>query len=265
MATDIINNALSELELKITGSAHVCLDKHWHNSHVCDYYTRLYFVKSGNGYLETETQKIKISGGNMYMIPANTEFSYGCEKLEKVFFHVSVYGLEHYDMLSGINEIFSMPFPESNYQKLIDMYDSDDYMKLLEVKTFLAKTILAFAKEYNFPRFPIKQYSETVKKILNHIDCNLRFNLSIREISEQTFISESKIRKAFRDETGQTIGNYIKDMVFLQAKNQLENENITVKSVSDSFGFCDQFYFSKKFKERFGKTPSQHKNDSKIL
>ena len=44
--------------------------------------------------------------------------------------------------------------------------------------------------------------------------------------------------------------------VFIQAKKLLANEQLSIAEISTRLGFCDQFYFSRRFKQKFGETPS---------
>lgn len=93
----------------------------------------------------------------------------------------------------------------------------------------------------------------------------MRLNLSLQEISDALFVSASKIRTDFKKEMGVTIGKYKEDLVFLKAKNLLGMKNVSLKDISDTLGFCDRFYFSRRFKERYKKTPSQYRKEISII
>ena len=106
-------------------------------------------------------------------------------------------------------------------------------------------------------------YSEGIKKAMDYIHRNTRINLSTELVSENLFISKSKLRKDFKKETGISIGKYIDDMVFFKAKRLLSKGYFSINDISQKLGFCDQFYFSRRFKERFGDPPSEYRK--KIL
>lgn len=252
------------LDMEIIESGYTILDERWHYENECNPFSRLYFVKRGSGYLREGEKEIRLSGGYVYLIPADCEFSYGCSELEKIFFHISLTTAEKYELFSGLKKIYSLPFSKAETDELFECYFSDNYMDFLRLKAILYRTAARFSKEYNFPPEPIKKYSETVEKTMRFIQENVRINLSVKEVSKELFISESKIRKAFFDETGRTVGTYIDDLVFAESKKRLVRENTPIKDISRELGFCDQFYFSRSFKKHSGRTPSEYRNDKGV-
>lgn len=247
--------------MEISDGSHVFLDSKWHCDGTCDPFTRLYFVKSGRGYLRCNGKEITLEGGKAYLIPSGCSFSYGCESLEKIFFHISFTTMEKYDLLSSTGAICSIPFSKEEYSELLAFFTSDDYFDLLRLKTVLYKTVLSFCEKYKFSKAIIKEYSELTKKVMSYIQHNARINLSVPEISRLFFVSESKIRNKFKEEVGVNIGLYIDDMVFFKAKKLLSKKALRIKDISDELGFCDQFYFSRRFKEKYGITPTEYKKE----
>ena len=60
---------------------------------------------------------------------------------------------------------------------------------------------------------------------------------------------------------GITIGKYIDGIVLLTAKERLADKSYDISTISDDLGFCDTFYFSRRFKESFGRTPNQYRKE----
>lgn len=58
---------------------------------------------------------------------------------------------------------------------------------------------------------------------------------------------------AVMEEAGMSPGKYIDNMIFLKAKQMLSDPALTIGQISRKLGFCDQFYFSRRFKENFRK------------
>lgn len=252
---------LNVFGMEISDSSHVFLDSRWHCESTCDPFTRLYFVRNGSGYLRHNGKEILLEGGKAYLIPSGCSFSYGCKKLEKIFFHISFTTVEKYDLLSSVSQICSIPFSEEDYFQLLGLFTSDDYFDLLRLEMILYKTVISCCEKYKFSKAIIKEYSELTKKIMTYIQRNARINLSVIEISRQFFVSESKVRKKFKEETGINIGLYIDDMVFFKAKKLLSKKALRIKDISNKLGFCDQFYFSRRFKEKYGITPTEYRKE----
>lgn len=249
------------LKAEITDSGIAVLDETWNCENVCDPFSRLYYVTKGKGFLKSEESTVEMTAGNVYLVPAFFTFSYGCEEMEKLYFHVSITKTDKYDLLSGINKVLQLPYGKEKTKSLIKLYNAKDYLSFLTLKNAVFNTITDFSKIYTFPKTEVKDYSETVKKTIRYIHKNAKINLSVKEISKNLFISESTIRKYFKAEVGVTVGEYIDDIVFFKAKELLKSKNILIGEISERLGFCDQFYFSRRFKERYEKTPTVYRRE----
>ena len=66
---------------------------------------------------------------------------------------------------------------------------------------------------------------------------------------------------AVMEEAGMSPGKYIDNMIFLKAKQMLSDPALTIGQISQKLGFCDQFYFSRRFKENSRQTPSEYRKE----
>jgi AraC-like DNA-binding protein len=69
-------------------------------------------------------------------------------------------------------------------------------------------------------------------------------------------MSESHLRSRFREETGLSIGRYLRETRLRRAANWLKEEGLSVKSVSERAGYPDIHTFSRSFSRLFGHPPS---------
>ena len=67
---------------------------------------------------------------------------------------------------------------------------------------------------------------------------------------------------AVMEEAGMSPGKYIDNMIFLKAKQMLSDPALTIGQISQKLGFCDQFYFSRRFKQLCGTTPLKYRKNS---
>ena len=130
---------------------------------------------------------------------------------------------------------------------------------MLKLKMIIYKTVCAFIDEYRFDFMLLNKYSPLVKSVMEYVKSNTRITLTIGEISRKLFLSESKLRNTFKNETGITLGKYIDDMVFYRAKRMLVDKKFSMSDISCNLDFCDQFYFSRRFREKYGVTPSYYR------
>ena len=54
-------------------------------------------------------------------------------------------------------------------------------------------------------------------------------------------------------------GSKTKGRINIEAEQLLLKSDLTVLQISERFGFCDQFYFSRRFKMKYGETPQKYR------
>jgi len=255
---------LNTFSLDILCNRYVSVGSDWNCENVINAFSRLYYIESGCGKLYFDDEEIMLTPGNVYFIPTGTRFSYHCTDenfMCKLFFHLSLISpKDQYDLFSNIKKgIYSLSFQEANACNIFDIYRNDDYTSLLGLKTILYNTLVAFYAKYNWGNTEIKKYPLQVLNIMEYIQSHLSIGLTIKEISDTLFLSESSVSKSFKAETGITIGTYIDNLIFTKANQLLLDKNNSLRDISTSLGFCDQFYFSRRFKEKFGMSPQQYR------
>lgn len=246
------------LRLVITRSDYLQLSDSWRDEDAYLGRTRLYFVESGNGWLQVQSQIIPLEPGYAYLIPSHFHFGYGCTSLKKLYFHIRVSSVEQTDLLSNIGGVLKLPYEPDTLQALLDCYRSTDIYGCLRLQMLLTQVICRFAEAFDLPRLPIKTYSEIVRQAISYIQTAPSLKHTGKSIASHLFISESRLRNAFKKELGLTVGDYIDLCVFRQAKLLLQSQQ-SMEQISNQLGFCDQFYFSRRFKQRYGITPSQYR------
>lgn len=101
----------------------------------------------------------------------------------------------------------------------------------------------------------LSELNEIVEKHVHEVDFN------IATVAERIGLSERQFQRNLKKATGLTPVVYLKEIRLQMARNYLEGKSFTqVSSVSEAVGFTSTAYFSKLFKERFGKLPSDYLN-----
>lgn len=264
-----LTNNLTEqqkLEIEIIVSSYAHCDDSWHTEKpFSSSYSRLYYIKSGMGYVVHNNTTTPLFPGNVYFIPAGTTMSYYCkenETLEKLYFHLTMNSTESYDLLSFSKPgVYSFPITKITDCNIFQLFFENSYTGVLKLKTILYETISAFYGMGIFDDIQIKAYSPTMKQVLRYIKEHIHANMNLAELSSKLSISKSIILNVFKNEAGITPGRYIDELIIARAKKLLLYRDLSIKDVSDKLGFCDQFYFSKRFKEKTGHTPSQFRKN----
>lgn len=261
---DIMMPLLNVAKTKICDCGYALCDTGWNEKKVFSPFSRLYYILDGEGILSYNDKKIIMKPGNLYFIPLHLNFSYRCESyLKKLYFHINISLPEKYDLFSDCHEIITL-FAE-NIQEMVKQYNSSTVFESIYLNNHIQQDIIRLIDASGIGNINISTYSETVHKAIRYINDNLSIKLNIKNIAENLYISESKLSKSFRSEMGTSIGKYIDDKIIFEIEKLLSNADYPISAISDEFGFCDRFYFSRRFKEKTGETPRSYRQKIKNI
>jgi signal transduction histidine kinase/ligand-binding sensor domain-containing protein/DNA-binding response OmpR family regulator len=100
------------------------------------------------------------------------------------------------------------------------------------------------------------EFLQSITKLIDtHLDSE---NLNIDLITKQLGMSRSVIYKKLKALTGMSIVEFVRDYKLKIAKQLLIEKECTVADACYHIGYTDRKYFSKLFKHRFGKAPSEY-------
>ncbi len=107
--------------------------------------------------------------------------------------------------------------------------------------------------------------SEHVKKIAPAIDyLHAHYtepDFSVEKLAKTAGMSRRYFEKLFFGEKRVTPRDYIIELKISLACELLLNEKLSVSDVAYELGYADVYHFSKLFKQKVGKTPSEYKRD----
>ena len=108
----------------------------------------------------------------------------------------------------------------------------------------------------------LENYDKTtiVNTVLEFINDNYMYNLSLDIISQNMYLSPVYISKIFKETTGDSPINYLIKLRLSKAKELLENGDQHINKVSLAVGYPDVYHFSKLFKKYYGCPPSKLKH-----
>lgn len=97
--------------------------------------------------------------------------------------------------------------------------------------------------------------SKVISRIKEIIHKKYRENISVAAISEEVYLTPNYISLIFKQETGETITEYITKVRIEAAKELLETTDFKVLEVAEMVGYDNPHYFSKVFKKYTGVLP----------
>ncbi len=246
--------------LYIHENGYVELDTHWHSDLSLGPYSCFYLVESGEGFLIQDGERVEMKPGYAYLIPPNTPFSYGCpSRLSKLFVHFNIVGSDGLDVLRNLRKIHSCPLLEGELRELVSLYFQSSLSDAYAFRHLLYAVIARVLSTYPEEKMQNKSYSPLVSRAIKYIGENLSVNLSLSEVAAKLFVAEVTLRKHFKKEMGLTPRAYIEDLVLIEAELLLKNTNLTVAEIAARLGFCDQFYFTRRFTLRYRISPREYR------
>ncbi|MEG0693357.1 MAG: AraC family transcriptional regulator [Oscillospiraceae bacterium] len=162
-----------------------------------------------------------------------------------------VYPVEECDDLSGERTYGSKQMIKINLEKLL---------------------IMLYRKQQNCPvditRLAIQSLTpehKIVKEIVLFLVENIYNNISFHDISERFNISDTQMKKMFKEVTGYGVIQFYRAIVIEEIKYQIRQFDLNFTEISDLFHLSSVHYFSKFFKRETNLTPSEYLKQSRSL
>ncbi len=243
-------------------NGYVELDSRWRHGLLSNPHSCFYIVEDGDGFLVHDGKKIDLKPGYAYLIPASTPFSFGCSSfLRKLFFHINVVGSEGFDILRNLQEIHSVPLKEGEIEELVSYYQESSISDAYAFRSVIYRLFARVLATYPEDKIESRSYSPLIGRAVKYIQENLSVRLSIAEVAASLFVAEGTLRKHFKKEIGLTPRAYIEDLALWKAETLLRNTNLTIAEIAAQLGFCDQFYFTRRFSLRYRRSPRLYRAD----
>lgn len=101
-------------------------------------------------------------------------------------------------------------------------------------------------------------------EMLDYVNNHLDKKLTLKEIANKLFISQSNISSQFYNTLGMSFKTYIDTLKLSTSISTLLTGKSTISEVSDQYGFSSSASYSKKFKHYFGHSPKDYRMLSKL-
>ena len=88
-------------------------------------------------------------------------------------------------------------------------------------------------------------------------------NYTTARLCDMAGLGETRFRKLFKEQTGKSPGEYLRDMRMTVAGRRLLLSSESVSDIAYSVGYEDVNFFIRVFKKHFGVTPNQYRKISK--
>ncbi|MEG0423700.1 MAG: helix-turn-helix domain-containing protein [Erysipelotrichaceae bacterium] len=269
-----MNNFRSQLTTKRFAKLNPCLIhvakmqfyKDWDHNYHSHYYTEMFYITQGSANFLVEEELIELKENELVILDPNTShlliknndapFKYIALGVEDIIFN-NEDDTDNYHILSDCNPqdiLFYLKkiVHESENTNIYYEEKCQSYLELLFINILnafhqtLELTILhRNNKECDF----IKHY----------IDNHFQENITLEDLSKQTFVNKFYLSHTFKKNIGISPINYMIECRIEKAKDLLITTEYSVDQISTFIGFSSQSYFSQIFKKKTTKSPNQYR------
>jgi len=108
-----------------------------------------------------------------------------------------------------------------------------------------------------------REKSGVVLRALSYVNLHFKENPTLREISAIAMLNERYFCSKFKEYTGKTYKEYLKEMKLRYARRLLLATELSVIDISEQSGYSTQSHFNREFKDFFGISPLKMRKDKK--
>lgn len=157
--------------------------------------------------------------------------------------------LNNFALMKGINTEDIL----SSYQNI-----SNKIYSFEQLKTVMLEVTDTF---YNRVRRQIRNNNFNIYEIKDYIENNYHQDIKISFFTDKYFLSREYLMKLFKNEFGCGIYEYVLKVRMEKAKELILDSSVKIQSIAQLLGYADNNYFSKAFKNYFGISPTDYRNN----
>lgn len=256
---------------------------HWHEE------MEIIYVEKGSVSISIRNTEYLVRGGEFVLIHPQTIHSIRQHEDDRGFYHNILF---RFSMLeSGADDLCRKQYLEPIYNRQLLMPEYIDISHPLNEKlTPLIRILWSHQRDRQFRDemlikaklfevlYHILEYCEEADKerayedivfdklklSLNYLEENFAENITADMMAAVSNYSVSHFSKLFKQMTGESLTQYLKNYRLEIAANRLRHESTKVSEIALSCGFSNLSYFSRAFYQKFHMTPSEYRKTPEL-
>ncbi len=105
-------------------------------------------------------------------------------------------------------------------------------------------------------------FDPRVQRVLDLISHDLTADHAIETLAATVFLSSSRLAHLFKEQTGQTVTDALRELRLRQAARLLRHSGRSVQEIAAEVGFHCPFHFSRRFRYTFGVSPREYRRQA---
>lgn len=223
------------------------------------------YVISGSGIVKTSSGNFNPKAGDSYLLYGGDEQEYYSnpdDPWSKIW--VNIIGVLPNEILNAYGLFSSTLFTGLNITDFIEKIHKTAYKNENDLQYINDSCFITFIKLCQF----LRQYSlnnneskipDNINTLKSYIDTHLNEKISLEKCGKIAGLSVSQTIRSFSKYFGMPPYEYIGQQRLESAKILLTSSQLPVFEIASQLGFDDQYYFSKYFKKKVGKSPENYR------
>ena len=227
------------------------------------------YCEEGDGWIETEQDKFKISKNQAFILPAKKYHAYGAGKANPWSIYWLHFCGENVHLFSSIigkiinigesdrsRETDRFRLFEEIYQNLDMGYNPEN----LEYTSFCLMHFLASLKYiHQFREIKKVKVTDVVQKSILFMKENLESKITLEDIARDAGYSPSHFGYIFSERTSYSPMDYYNQLKIQRSCSYLQFSDLKIKEIAFRLGYYDPFHFSNAFRQEMGITPKEYR------
>lgn len=109
-----------------------------------------------------------------------------------------------------------------------------------------------------------KANADMTERIIGYLTENVQNNLCFQDVCRFSNLSRTSLKTLFKEKTGMCVMEYFKRIKIEAAKKMIREEQANFTEIAAKLGFSSVQYFSRRFKQITGMTPSEYASSVKV-
>jgi YesN/AraC family two-component response regulator len=244
------------------------------------FYTVIW-VTEGEGLLKVDFSEYTFSKNSFFAFAPYQPFMLSTENIKgiAIHFHSDFYCIHQSPNDTScdvilFNNIYQKPFfyvDEQSEEKFIflieqiksELKENENYELLIpNLKVFLGNATRAKEKVIQQVNKVVDSKTPFILKSLKkEIETNFKVKHKASDYADLLNISSNALAKLVKNHYDKTLTDLITDRIIIEAKRELYLTNKTIKEISWSLGYKDEYYFSRLFKKKTDISPNVYRRN----
>jgi AraC-like DNA-binding protein len=230
----------------------------------------LIYCLRGKGWFIIKDKRFEVKVNEFILVPATKEYlSYGANETDPWTIYWVHFSGQHMDMFNrGYNiNLFDGPrqivFNEKGLQLWETMYQNLEMGYSKDNLNNVNLCLHHFIATFLFPERHLNEKKQDSRDMINqtimHMRNELKSKMSVEEMASINHLSASHFTSLFRKATGMSPLEYFIHLKLQKACLLLYTSDVKIKTIADTLGYDDPYYFSRLFKKYMNVAPEKYR------